>query len=108
MPCIVGKNKITCYRTPIKANGRIRAKDGSEYWCDLRKDIYDVLKEDAVISLYDEHGSGSTYSRTDKKFIKSFTTWIGTVEEYLKRLVEEADKRCEEAKEGLKLTNENL
>jgi hypothetical protein len=107
MTCIVGKNKITCYTTSIYAKGRIRVKDGSEYWCNLRKEIYDVLKDDAVVSVYSEDGTGINYSHIDKKFIKSFTTWVGTVEEYLKRLEVEADKRCEEAKEGLKLTNDN-
>jgi hypothetical protein len=107
MTCVVGKNKITCYITPIHAKGRIRVKDGSEYWCNLKKEIYDILKPDSVIMVYTENGVGLNYSHVDKRFIKSFTTWAGTVEEYLRRLEEEVDKKCEEAKEGLKLTKEN-
>lgn len=108
MTCIFGKNKITCYTTPIYAKGRIRVKDGSEYWCNLRKEIYDVLKDDAVVSVYSEDGTGINYSHIDKKFIKKFTLWSGTVEEYLKRLDSEVSKSCEEAINGLKLTNEKL
>jgi hypothetical protein len=108
MTCIVSKNRITCYDTPLNAEGFILAGDGNEYWCDLKKEIYDVLKEDAVILCYINHDVCGHLGRTDKKFIKRFTKWAGTVEEYLKRLEEETDKKCEVAKEALKLTNNNI
>jgi hypothetical protein len=104
MPCIPGKNRITCFRTPYLAKGRIIA-NGKEYWTDIKKDLYKVLKDDAVVVVYDEMGTGMTFQHTEKKFIKSFTKWSGTVEEYLERLAVEIDKKCELIKKGLNFTN---
>ena len=96
MTCIPGKNRITCYRTPINAKGRVKIKDGSEYWINIDKDVYDVLKTDAVIQMYEEDDIGLNYQHINKKYIKSYTKWSCSVIEYLQRLEDEVNKKCKE------------
>jgi hypothetical protein len=105
MTCVLGKNRITCYHTPFLAKGRIKVKDGSEYWINLTKDVYDVLKPDAVLAVYEEHGVGQNFVHVDKKYLKRFTEWTGTVVEYLQRLEDETDKKCKEVKEYIDAKN---
>ena len=81
MPCIIGKNKISCFKAPVGARSRILVQD-HEYWCDLSKDIYDVLKPDAVIYLYENYGQ----SIDCKKYLKRFTKYSESVEEHFKKL----------------------
>ena len=103
MTCVVGKNRITCYRTPSGMKGRVMTKDGSkEFWTNLDKNMYDIIGPDSVIRVFDDDEA-----YTEHRYIKRFTKWAGTVVEYLQRLEIETDKKCEAAKAALNLTKEN-
>ena len=85
---------------PAHAKGRIAVKD-MEYWTDVPKDIYNVLKPDAVIVVYNIVVSCGECNNLWKKYLKRFTKWLCTTDEYLK----EQEAKFVEGEQ--KLTNEN-
>jgi len=60
---------------------RIRA-GATVWWSSIKKDIYDVLKPDAVIPLFDLDGKTC-------KYLKSFTEFIEPAEQYFNRTADE-------------------
>ena len=87
MPCIVSKNRITCFKPPSTAKGRVLVH-GVEYWCDMDNYLYSILAPDAGIPVYLDSRWDKIPERIDKKFQKKFTKWICSVEEYLTQLAE--------------------
>ena len=78
MPCIVGKNKITCIRLSANQQSRIKSiYDGQIYWSHLPKCIYDAMPENSIIPL------------GEKMFIKSKTEYMETRQEWLDRMANE-------------------
>lgn len=65
MTCVLGKNSITCYRGQTQPRGRVRDRQGNEWFVSITKDQFsrapkvDVFKEGVT-----------------KKFLTEFLTWI--------------------------------
>lgn len=75
MPCVIGKNSITCFRLSHDQQSRIMSTfDKKEYWSPLTKEQYDARPANTAIPL------------GEKQFIKSKTEFIETREQYCKRL----------------------
>jgi hypothetical protein len=84
MPCIVGKNRITCFRVPQSAKIKVKA-GGLDWFCDLTKEAYDHVPKDGTISLYDDGAGipGDYQGSRYKKFKKWGTEFIGTIQDFL-------------------------
>jgi hypothetical protein len=75
MPCVIGKNSISCFRLSHDQQSRIMSIfDKQVYWSPLTKEQYDARPASTAIPL------------GMKQFIKSKTEFVETRKQYCERL----------------------
>lgn len=71
MPCIIGKNSITCYRGGAQPKptwtGMVQDRQDNIWFVDISKEEFDKA---AKVDVFTKDGE------TSKKFMKEFLEWV--------------------------------